>query len=53
MHSKRCRTPRADKGSMLSALEVTPPDLDGWDCKGSGVKYWQEYDYEKLKTHHI
>jgi hypothetical protein len=38
---------------MLSALGVTSPDLDGWDCKGSGVKYKQEYEYEELKTHHL
>jgi len=52
------RTQRATKhreqiNSMLGALEVTPPDLDGWDCKSSGVKYRQEYEHEKLETHYL
>ena len=44
---------REQISSMLSALGVTPPDLDGWDCKGSGVKYRQEHEYEKLETHYL
>jgi hypothetical protein len=50
---QRATEHREQIGSMLSALGVTPPDLDVGTVRVVGVKYKQEYEYEKLETHYL